>query len=100
MQRQLDANGKRKLRRLWRGELTIHEVAQEMEITLEELESLAADLGLPERTEPDVYIPTTLEIQTAAAEIRAKWTSVERESRLKMAHSATLRDTGRHNEAS
>lgn len=94
MQQPLDANGKRKLRRLWRGELTLDEVAHEMEVTIDELHVLVECLELPERTEPDVYLPTQLEIQMAAAAIRAKWTPAEREASRKRAHSATLRDTG------
>ena len=94
MRQPLDANGKRKLRRLWRGELTLEEVAHEMEVTLDELGVLAACLGLPERAEPDVYLPTPVEIQMAAARIREKWTPAEREASLKRAHSAILKDTG------
>lgn len=94
MQQPLDANGKRKLRRLWRGELTLEEVAHEMEVTLGELRVLVEYLELPERSEPDVYLPTPVEIQIAAAKIRAAWTPAEREASRKRAHSATLRDTG------
>lgn len=89
----LDAKGKRKLRRLWKGELTLDEVASEMDVSLDGLFQLAATLGLHDRVEPDVYMPTTLEIQKAAARIRSEWTSHEREERLKAAHSARLKAT-------
>ena len=93
MQPPLDASGKRKLRRLWRGELTLEEVASEMDVSLDCLFELARSLGLHTRIEPDVYMPSNLEIQKAAAEIRSRWTSHEREERLKAAHSARLKAT-------
>lgn len=99
----LSASQKRAIRRLWVGELTTEEVALEMEMTGDELAEAAKSLGLPERGEPNVYIPTPLEIRLASADIRSKWTPQEREERLKAAHSvrassARMKDTGQHNE--
>lgn len=92
----LTANQKRQLRHLWKGELTTQEIAEEMGFTAEELQEAASFLGLPSRIDPDVYIPTQLEIKAATAEIRAKWTPAEREARLVAAWSVRIA-TGEHN---
>lgn len=94
----LDANGKRRLRSLWIRPVTIEEISLEMDLSMSELARAAAMLGLPEREEPEVYMPTELQIKLAAAEIRASWTQQEREDRLKAAHtsrgsSGTIKDT-------
>lgn len=78
----LTPNQKRAIRHLWKGELTLAEIAEEMEFTPEQLAEAVASLGLPERSEADVYLPTRAEIRKAAAEIRAGWTPAEREARL------------------
>lgn len=101
---QLDANGKRRLRSLWIRPVTIEEISLEMDLSMSELARAAAMLGLPEREEPEVYMPTELQIKLAAAEIRASWTQQEREDRLKAAHtsrgpSGTIKDTEGHNAA-
>jgi len=101
---QLDANGKRRLRSLWIRPVTIEEISLEMDLSMSELARAAAMLGLPEREEPEVYMPTELQIKLAAAEIRASWTQQEREERLKAAHtsrgpSGTIKDTEGHNAA-
>lgn len=49
---------------------------------LEALLAYAATLGLSDRVEPDVYVPTEAEIRMAAARIRMGWTQAEREARL------------------
>ena len=78
-----DANRKRRLRRLWSySDLSFEELADEMGLTQPGLIAYALSLGLKDRVEPDVYIPTPEEIRLAAAEIRSKWTESERESRL------------------
>ena len=77
----LTPDQKRALRRLWKGEMTTDEIADEMGFTRDQLDAAVAFMGLPEREEPDVYIPTREEILLAAAAIRAKWTPAEREAR-------------------
>lgn len=77
------ANKKRKLRRLWSySDLSFDEVCDEMEMSCQELLSYAKSLGLGDRVEPTVFIPTPEQIRIAAAEIRAGWSQAERESRL------------------
>lgn len=77
----MNPNQKRALKHLWKGELTIEEIAEEMGFTDEELAVAVEALQLPPRVEPDTYIPTREQILMAAAEIRAKWTPAEREAR-------------------
>lgn len=77
------ANQKRKLRRLWSySDLSFDEVCDEMEMSESELRQYAASLGLTEREEPSVFIPTPEQIRMAAAEIRSGWSQADRESRL------------------
>jgi len=78
----LTPNQKRAIRHLWKGELTMEEIAEEMGFTPAQLEAAAASLGLPARLESDVYLPTRDEIRREAAKIRAGWTPPEREARL------------------
>lgn len=75
-------NQKRALRHLWKGELTLEEIAEEMCFSMDQLREAASALELPERDNSEVYLPTREEILAAAAEIRSKWTPAERESRL------------------
>jgi hypothetical protein len=75
------ANLKRRVRRLWAGDLTLGEICEELSLGEGEFLALAASLGLHDRPEPDVYLPTPEEIRLAAAEVRAGWTRVELESR-------------------
>lgn len=76
------ANRKRRLRRLWAGELTLAEVCEEMGLPEGEVTALAESLGLGEREEPETYVPDPATIRLEAAKIRAGWTDAERESRL------------------
>lgn len=76
------ANAKRRFRRLWAGDLTTQEICEELGWTLEDVHKFALSLGLTERVEPDVYIPTESEIRRAAAKIRMQWTPAEREARM------------------
>jgi len=77
------ANQKRKLRRLWSySDLSFEEVCDEMDMTEPELRKYAASLGLGDRQEPSVFIPTPEEIRMSAAEVRTTWTQADRESRL------------------
>lgn len=85
-------NQKRALRHLWKGELTNDEIAEEMGFSADELDAAAAEMGLPERRETDVYLPTREEILLAAAAIREGWTPAEREARRAAAWSARLED--------
>lgn len=86
-------NQKRALRRLWKGELSDAEIADELGISADELQEAAAFLGLPEREDSDVYLPTREEIRIACAEIRSKWTQAEREARRASAWSGRLIET-------
>jgi len=75
------ANRKRKLRHLWRGELTLDEIADELEMTVDGLLAMAEQMSLGPRPEDNSYIPTQEQIRLAAAEIRRGWTSAELEAR-------------------
>jgi hypothetical protein len=75
------ANLKRRVRRLWSGDLTLGEICEELSLGEREFLALASSLGLHDRPEPDVYLPTPEQIRLAAAEIRADWTRAELESR-------------------
>lgn len=76
------ANLKRRMRRLWSGDLTMSEICEEMAMPHEAVAAFAASLGLGPREEPDVYVPTPQEIRQAAARIRMSWSPAEREARL------------------
>lgn len=76
------ANAKRRFRRLWAGDLTTQEICEELGWTIEAVHEFAASLGLSERVEPDVYIPSESEIRLVAAQIRMQWTPAEREARM------------------
>lgn len=89
----LDTNQKRALRHLWKGELTLEEIAEEMGFSPEQLDAAVELLGLPERQEPDVYLPTREEILLAAAKIRAGWTPAELESRRRASRDVRLDNT-------
>lgn len=78
----LSANQKRAIRRLWKGDLTTQEICEELGFTEERLLQAADFLRLPERAEPDVFIPTPEYIRLQCAIIRSKWTPAEREARL------------------
>lgn len=75
------ANWKRRIRRLWAGDLTMQEICEEIGMPRDEFLAAAAALGLRDRPEPDVYIPTPEQIRLAAAEIRAGWSRAELEAR-------------------
>lgn len=75
------ANLKRRVRRLWAGDLTLREICEELALGEAEFLALAAGLGLRNRPEPDVYLPTPEQIRLAAADIRAGWSRAELESR-------------------
>jgi hypothetical protein len=75
------ANKKRKLRHLWKGELSFEEICEEMAMTPIALLAYAESLGLGERPEIEVYIPTPEQIRLAAAAIRAEWSPAELEAR-------------------
>lgn len=76
------ANEKRRFRRLWAGDLTTQEICEELGWTLERVHEFAASLGLTERVEPGVYIPSAAEIRLVSARIRLSWTPAEREARM------------------
>lgn len=98
----LTANQKRALRRLWDGDLSIEEIAEDLslasgewlrdgenvevvEFGVDAVMQAATSLGLGERPQIEVYVPTLSEIRAATALIRSKWTQREREERLKHA---------------
>jgi hypothetical protein len=78
----LTANQKRAIRRLWKGDLTTQEICEEIGFTEGMLLAAAAVLNLPDRTEPDVFVPTQEMIRLECAKIRMTWTPAEREARL------------------
>ena len=84
------ANLKRRVRRLWKGDLTLDEICEETGMPRDEFLALAASMGLVNRPEPDVYIPTPEEIRLSAAGIRAGLTQTELESRRVVARRGTL----------
>lgn len=98
----LTANQKRALRRLWSGDLDLLEIAEDLsfstylwlengeecEVTTFDVATVVAaakSLGLTERPQVEIFVPTLEQIRVAAAEIRAGWTQREREERLKHA---------------
>lgn len=98
----LTANQKRALRRLWDGDLSIEEIAEDLslasgewlrdgenvevvEFGVDAVMQAATSLGLGERPQIEVYVPTLSDIRSATAMIRSKWTQREREERLKHA---------------
>lgn len=89
------ANRKRRMRRLWAGDLSMQEICEEMEMPMVDLVAYAATLGLHERVEPDVFVPTPEEIRIEAAKIRMRWTQAEREARLGGRQFGTLEDATR-----
>ncbi len=98
----LTANQKRALRRLWSGDLDLLEIAEDLTFSTylwvqdgEECEILTFDvaavvkaarvLGLDERSQVEIFVPTPEQIRVAAALIREEWTQREREDRRKSA---------------
>lgn len=98
----LTANQKRALRRLWSGDLDLLEIAEDLtfstylwiengeecEVTTFDVAAVVAaakSLGLTDRPQVEIFVPTPEQIRLAAAEIRAGWTQREREERLKHA---------------
>jgi intergrase/recombinase len=75
------ANHKRRIQRLWSGDLTLEEICDEIGMTRDEFLAEASAIGLENRPEPDVYVPTPEEVRMAAAEIRRKWSPEVLESR-------------------
>ena len=95
----LTANQKRALRHLWKGELTRAEIAEEMSWTDQQLDQAAEFLGLPERPDPDVYLPSLEEIRLATATIRSQWSQADREARICAAWGVKLKATEEDNNA-
>jgi hypothetical protein len=103
----LTANQKRALRRLWSGDLDLLEIAEDLTFSTyiwmqagEECEATsfdvadvvaaAAELGLHERPQVEIFVPSPEQIRIAAAEIRAGWSEREREERRKGAWCAGI----------
>ena len=78
----LTANQKRAIRRLWKGDLTTEEICEEMQFTGNQLDEARTSLGLPEREEPDTYLPSPLQIKIECAKIRETWSESTREQRI------------------
>lgn len=112
----LTPNQKRALWRLWMGEYSLEEIPEEMELatasftdtescsvrefTLETVVMAARQMGLPERVEPDIYLPTQQEIRMACAVFRAGWTQAEREARMAGSFIDRMKEApGEHNNA-
>ena len=67
-----------------------------MGFSRDELDAAAALLGLPDRVDPDVYLPSREVIRMETALIRSKWTQAEREARLNAAWSVRMKDATEH----
>lgn len=94
----LTANQKRAIRRMWNHDLSTEEICDELGFSMQQLFAAAQMLGLPDRVEPDVYLPTPEEIRLACAKIREGWSQSERESRRSAAWSIRIeKDTQGHN---
>lgn len=78
----MTANEKRAIRRLWKSDMTLAEICEELGFSFGEVADAASHLGLPKRAAPDIYLPTQDEIRRACAQIRATWSPAERELRL------------------
>jgi hypothetical protein len=57
-------------------------VANEMSLTAEAVVSLAKEMGLGVRPEPDCYLPTPDEIRLETAKFRSEWSQAERDARV------------------
>jgi len=103
----LTANQKRALRRLWSGDLDLLEIAEDLtfstyiwmqageecEVTsfdVADVVAAAAELGLHERPQVEIFVPSPEQIRVAAAQIRAGWSEREREERRKGAWCAGI----------
>jgi hypothetical protein len=78
----MTANEKRAIRRLWKSDMTLAEICEELGFSSGEVSDAAFYLGLPKRAAPDIYLPTQDEIREACAKIRSTWSPAERELRL------------------
>jgi hypothetical protein len=78
----------------------LRETYEIIDFGVEDVERCADELGLGERPNIEIYLPSREEIRLAAAAIRAGWTQEEREARLRNAWIGTLKDaTGGDNDA-
>jgi hypothetical protein len=84
------ANRKRQLHRLWAGDSSLDEICDDLGMAEDEVLEFAQSLGLPPRPEPEFFLPTPEQIRMACAEIRSKWTQLERESRRAAAWSVRM----------
>jgi hypothetical protein len=78
----MTANEKRAIKRLWKSDMTLAELCEELGFSAGEIADAATYLGLPERAAPDIYLPSQDEIRAACAKIREAWSPAERELRL------------------
>jgi len=61
------------------------EIASDLDMSVEEFREACISIGLPHRSDPDIYVPTPQQILAAAAQIRSTWTNADREERLRSA---------------
>lgn len=73
-----------------RATLDADALADEMQLTPEQIAELAASMGLGERVEPECYLPTAAEIRLATAQFRAGWSQAERDARVTGPASGTM----------
>jgi len=78
----MTANEKRAIKRLWKSDMTLAEICEELGFSPGEVADAAKFLNLKKRAAPDLYLPTPEEIRAACAEIRSRWTPSEHELRL------------------
>ncbi len=71
-----------------------------VEFSVASVLALAKQMGLPEREDPEVYVPSPETIRIECAIIRASWTQAEREARLGGGIFCRIEEaTGGHNDA-
>jgi hypothetical protein len=91
----ISSTEKRIVRVLWKSELTTDEIADELGWTVAQVRYVAKLLKLGKR-QTVTYLPSPQEIRIAASQIRAGWSSLEREARISAAWSSKMKSTREH----
>lgn len=65
-----------------RATLDASSLANELQLTPDQIVALAASMGLGERVEPECHLPTAAEIRLETAAFRAAWSQAERDARV------------------
>lgn len=91
----LNTAQKRLIRTLWKSELTTDEIAEEMGWTFAQVRYAAKLLRLGKR-QTITYLPSPQEIRIASSQIRAGWSSLEREARISAAWCSKMKGTREH----